>query len=53
MHIVRYTFDQAHFSTPTVGHWAVAAVDGKAADAMMRAIYPDWVKIEYIASLTR
>jgi hypothetical protein len=54
VHIVRYSFKQANFDTPTVGHFAVVASDPAAAVSSIEHQYCGFaVRVEYIATISR
>jgi hypothetical protein len=49
-HIIRYRFWQASIGQEVIGHWSVVAPTGEDAVKSMKAGYPDWVSIEYVAT---
>ncbi len=54
VHIVRCSYLQAFFGTPTVGHFAVAAENPAAAISAIERHYRGYaVRIEYIATVAR
>jgi hypothetical protein len=54
VHIVRYSYQQAFFDTPTVGHFAVAAKDPATSVSAIERQYRGYaVRVEYIATVAR
>ena len=54
VHLIRYTWQQAGFETPTVGHFAVAAKDPATAVAGIERQYRGYpVRVEYITTFAR
>lgn len=49
--IIRCSFKQAHFDTPTIGHFLVAAADGPSAIATVREQFAGYdVLVEFVAT---
>lgn len=54
VHIIRYSFRQAFFDTPTVGHFTVEANDPASAVALIERQYRGYaVRVEYIETVAR
>jgi hypothetical protein len=52
IHIIRLSYQQAFFDTPTIGHFCVEAENAAAAVSDIQRCYRDYsIQVEFIATL--